>query len=264
MVRSMALAATLAATLALPGYASTLSGSFNGIFAEPTGHTAATFSHTGGGTSSLAWGGPSGPNQTVEPGNSASLTVAGGNFTFAGVEPGNYLLGTITWVNQSNWHAGGTWSSALMLDLLVNGSGGPISQSVSINFSTYNSTDSTANTTLNEQTGLNPDEISGFVLSGGAFDLPIAIGLDRSLSNLSFRLLDAGSPGTEISYLFNGAPAGSEYDPATGFWQNREGGTSVIGVYGTVSSVPLPAGAWLLISGLAAVVVAGRRKSRTV
>jgi hypothetical protein len=72
-----------------------------------------------------------------------------------------------------------------------------------------------------------------------------------------------------VGYSSEGGLVGSIYDAGTGFWENREGGVSEIGIYADVTysgdfpPVPLPAGAWLLISGLTGAFMALRRKTRS-
>jgi hypothetical protein len=275
MVRSFALAGAVAAATMLPATASTPSGEFSGTFAEPTGQTSSTFVHEGAGTDTLTWGTPDGPSQTVEDGNAAVLSVDATNFSFANAGAGDFLLGSITWTNQSNWHTGGTWSSVMTLNLTLDTAAGQTTQSVPVSFTVYNSTDTTANTDFNETTGDTADEISGMVLDGSAFNVPIDLGHGLSLTEVLFRLDDAGTPGTNwtaaTGFTHEGAASGSQYDATTGLWENREGGTSVIGVYGTVSAqalpasgvpaVPLPAGLWLLLSGLGGAFLFGRRQT---
>jgi hypothetical protein len=262
MLRPMTLVGPLVAAMALPSYASTLSGSFDGNFSAPTGHTAETLAYEGAGTNSLTWGAPTGAEVEVEAGDSTSLSIGGGSFDYQNAGPGSFLLGTITWDNHSNWHAGGTWNSVMTLILSLDTPDGAQNLSLPFSFSVYNSTDLTVDTDHNETTGQNPDEISGLFLESGALDMPIALGGGYGLKRISFQLDDAGTPGQDSIYkdvLYEGIDWGGRFDPETGLWETREGGTSVIGVYGTVAPVPLPAGLWLLLSGLGGAFLIGRR-----
>lgn len=268
MLRLLAFAGTCAAIVSTPLYASTLSGEFSGTFSAPTDPSAETFVYAGAGTNTLTWGAPSGEIEEIEEGDSATLSVTGGAFNFSDVSAGQYMLGQITWDNHSNWHAGGKWNSVLSLDLTINTPDGPSVQSIPLSFSLDNTTDMTIDTDFNEMIGVNPDTFSGLKLDVGAFDFPIDLGHGLGLTDIVFGLIDGGTSGTSGTYLpdteyetfFEGLAWGSIFDPNSGVWQTREGGVATIGIFGTVSAVPLPAGVWLLMSALGGAFMMGRRK----
>ena len=266
MLRSLALAGTVAVFSSVSANASTISGQFSGSFGAPSGETSDTFVHTGTGSNVLSWGAPSGPSSEVEEGNAASLAVNPLDFDYV-PEAGEFLLGTITWVNHSNWHTGGAWDSVLTLSLALDTENGPTVKSVPITLSMVNTTDGSGDTDLNEAQGSTPDQIFGLVFDSGAFDLPIKLGDGLSLTEVLFRLDDAGAPGTGWTsgdgFTYDGSPSGSQFDANSGLWENREGGTSTIGVYGTVSAVPLPAGVWLMLSGMCGFAVVRRRSLKS-
>lgn len=247
--------------------ASTLSGQFSGSFGAPTSSTSSTFVHEGAGTNEFSWGAPSHGSSAVEEGNASSISANTNDFDFGTAQPGEFLLGSITWVNHSNWHAGGSWDNVLTLMLDIQTPNGIVQQSTPIGFSVYNSTDVSFSTDENERLGSNPDDISGFVFDGGAFDLPISLGNGLNLTEINFRLDDAGTPGAAWTdadgFTHNGGASAAQYDLLTGFWESREGGSSTIGVYGTVAAVPLPAGMLLMMSGLGGLVLLRRRTSKS-
>ncbi|MEP0960803.1 MAG: VPLPA-CTERM sorting domain-containing protein [Roseobacter sp.] len=261
MLKSIALAGTVACISTISAQASTLAGQFGGTISTPTGQTGSTFEHIGGETNALNWGTSSGASTTVVDGDSSKLSIDTFDFNYTAAV-GEHLLGTITWDNQSNWHAGGTWDSVLTLNLAFDtDTGGSTVRSIPLTFSVYNSTDVDFDTNVNEQLGNNPDEISGFSLGENAFGLPIYLGDSLGITNIALRLDDAGSAGTvDNGYTFDGSAAGSRYDAITGLWESREGGVSTIGVYATVAAVPLPAGLLLMFSGLGSFFVLNRRK----
>lgn len=262
MVKYYVLASAVALISTTAAQASTVSGQFSGTIAAPTTTTSPGMVHSGDGQSVFRWGTPSGPATEVEVGNSASLAVSTTSFSHDVLRNGDFQLGTITWDNQSNWYPGGTWSSVMTLNLDFDTPNDLAPISHDLKFSSVNTTDSYANTDRNEQTGNNPDDLGGIVLSSSAFNVPLDLGEGLTLESVFFQLDDAGTPGTPWNgtgpfLSFNGAA--SQYDPATGLWRMREGGTAVIGVYGTISTVPLPAGMWLLLAGLGGIATFGRR-----
>ncbi len=272
MVRSLALAGAFTALVSSPVFASTISGNITAKIAAPDGCApTGEFVCEGGGSNSLQWGSGDWENQSVNGTNPSVLTVSEGPFSISG--PGVVNLGAITWVNMASWYAGGVWDSTVTLEL------GDPSRSVSFGFSIDNTADPTNNADVNNKSGHNPDVIT---LMSGPLDSPLDLGNGLILSELSFSLEDAGTPGQDASewfwnyeeekwewLTFEGLDWGSRYDPETGIWENREGGTSVMRVYGNVysvpniSAVPLPAGLWLLISGLGGVFMLGRRRQAT-
>ncbi len=264
MLRSSTIASTLAFFCAFPAYSATFSGDFSGSVTAPTEYTGDNFVSTGSGTDTFVWGAASGPSETVEDGNASELIFETSGFSYSGVTPGDYLLGTITWVNESNWHAGGVWESVMTLNLSLDTPDGTVEKTLPISFTIDNTIDLYADTDLNESSGSIPDVISGLSFAQGAFDLPIDIGHGLRLSDVFFQLDDAGAPGVqarpEDQLMSDGVASASQFNPATGVWESREGGTSVIGVYGSISPVPLPAGIWLMISGLGGAYVMTRRK----
>jgi hypothetical protein len=270
MFRSLALASLLSfATVASVG-ASTLSGDFGGTIAIPTGATSSTFVHQGGGGNTLTWGAPSGGVQQVQQGNASTLSVDNNAFSHSLSGAGEFLLGTISWENQSNWHHGGTWNSVMTLELSFNAPSGTITRDLLLDISVVNTTDLTDNTDLNEATGsaASADRLTGRVVRNGLSANPIDLGQGYRLDSVLFRLVSTGAPGTEASFFNNGSASGSRFDPATGLWENREGGVSQIGLFASVSTerlesisaVPLPAGLWLLLAGLGSLVLSKRRK----
>ena len=263
MVRSLALAGAITALVSSPLFASTISGNVTAKIAAPAGcASTGDFVCGGGGSNSLQWGSGDWENQSVDGTNPSVLTVSEDAFSISA--PGQVSLGTITWVNMASWYTGGVWDSAIILEL------GDPSKSVSLGFSVDNTGDPTNNASVNNTTGHNPDILT---LMSGPLGTPLELGHGLRLTELTFSLEDAGTPGEDTSewfwnydegkyewLTFEGLDWGSKFDPATGIWENREGGTSVMRVYGTVSAVPLPAGIWLLISGLGGAFVFGRRR----
>ena len=264
MLRSFAIASSVAFLCAQPASSSTIAGQFGGTFAAPTDHTGATFVYDGEGSSALRWGSPSGPSQTVETGNASVMTISSGAFSHATSVNGEYLLGSVTWENQSNWYSGGIWNSILTLNLAVNTATGLSTRSVDVNFSIDNTTDEVYDTATNEVTGNNPDVVAGFTLSDGDFGAPIDLGNGWVFSDLLFRLDNAGTSGTNVTTATGdtliGTSFGSIFDDATGAWTTREGTTATIGIYANLTAVPLPAGLWLLLSGLTGVFMIGRQQ----
>ncbi|MFK7763159.1 MAG: choice-of-anchor K domain-containing protein [Roseobacter sp.] len=266
MLRSSIMASTLALFLALPAYSATLSGDFSGSVVAPTTFSGDQLVHSGSGTDNFAWGASSGPAETVEDGDASEFLFESSSFNYSAIAPGDYLLGTITWVNESNWHAGGVWESTMTLNLSLDTPEGVVEKSLPISFTIDNTIDLYEDTDLNESTGSIPDVITGLSFAEGAFDLPIDLGGGLLLSDIFFQLDVAGTPGSawtpEDGFMHNGVASASQFNPATGVWESREGGTSVIGIYGSVSPVPLPAGIWLMISGLGGVFMMRRRKEQ--
>lgn len=249
MVRSMMLAACAAALYATSSGASTISGDFSGTISNPNGTNTRPLITDGHDTDALHWGTAGWNVKTVDRSDASVLSVNAQSFNHTVSGSQAVLLGTISWVNHSNWYAGSTWDSVMTLDLGFDSQNGSVSQSLDVGFTAYNSTDETANTNLNEQTGNHADEIRGFYIDTSALNLPVALDGGIRVMDIFFQLDDAGTPGTETSFLHNGEAAASSYNETTGLWVNREGGSSTIGVYAEVSAVPLPAGLWLFMSG---------------
>lgn len=262
MLRSLALASVVALSGTVATHASTLSGQTTGSISAPTGQTGSTLVQHGAGTNSLSWGAASGRVNTVQHGNAAALSVDPFAFNYMNARSGEYLLGSITWENQSNWYTGGTWDSVLTLDLSFGSGVGSVNRSVPVGFTMINTQDTDYSTDVNERTGSTPDIITGFFLNG-TFTTPLDLGGGLKLTQLQFRLDDAGTPGTgwtqSSGFMHDGAASASRYDPTIGLWENREGGTSTIGIYGTVAAVPLPAGMLLMLSSLAGFFLLRRR-----
>ncbi|SFF86679.1 VPLPA-CTERM sorting domain-containing protein [Roseobacter denitrificans] len=263
MVRYVMFAACAAVLSATSSVASTISGDFSGSISDPRGSNTTPMRTVGQNTDTLYWGTPNATSRNVNKSNSSVLSVHGQSFnhTFSG--PGDVLLGSISWVNHSNWFAGRRWSSVLSLDIDFDTASGGVSQSLQVGFNTYNSIDGSVNTNRNERTGDNPDEISGFYIDTSDLNLPVALDGGLKVMDIFFRLDDAGTPGTRTGFLHNGQASGSTYDQSTGLWVNREGGSSTIGVYASIAAVPLPAGIWLMLSGLGSVLLARRFKRKT-
>ena len=256
------IAACAAALCATSSVASTISGDFSGTISDPSGTNTTPLRVTGENTDTLHWGTPNSTSRTVRASDSSVLSVHGQSFQHSVSEAGDILLGSISWVNHSNWFSGRNWDSVLSLDLNFDTVGGGVSRSVQVDFSTYNSIDGSANTALNERRGDSPDEISGFYIDTANLNLPVVLDDGIKVMDIFFRLDDAGTPGTRTGFLHNGQASGSTYDQSTGLWVNREGGTSTIGVYASVAPVPLPAGVWLILSGLGSFVLARRFKRK--
>lgn len=265
MLRSLALAGVVAISGTAAAYASTLSGTVTGSFSAPTGQTGSTLVQDGAGTDTLSWGAPSGRATTVEKGNAAALSVNPSTFSHANARSGEYLLGSVSWVNHSNWYTGGTWDSVMSLDMSFDTATGTLVHSIPVTFTMVNTQDTSFSTDENERTGSNPDVVRGFDLNG-ALSAPLKLGGGLSLTQLRFRLDDADTPGTawtsSTGFTHNGVASGSQYDPTTGLWESREGGTSTIGIYGSLTAVPLPAGMILMLSGIASFFVLRRRLPR--
>lgn len=263
MLKSIALTGVVVVLNTAAAHASTITGTFGGSFSAPTGHTGSNLVSDGSDTSTLNWGAASSADSAVAHGNASSLSVKGGAFDHGAARSGEFLLGSITWNNQSNWHAGGTWGSILTLNLGFDTPGGASVHSTPISFSVENTIDAKYDTSENEILGSNPDALRGLIFDADAFDVPINLGNGFQLSTVTFRLDDAGTPGTAWadlgSFMHDGIASGSEFNQSTGLWETREGATSTIGVYGTISAVPLPAGVWLMISGLGGLVMMRRR-----
>lgn len=263
MLKSVALIGAVVVMNTASAHASTITGQFGGTLSAPTGQTGAKLVSDGAGTDTLSWGAASGAASTVQHGNASALSVTGGSFDHGPARSGEFLLGSITWNNQSNWHAGGTWNSIMSLNFSFDTPSGPATQSVPISFSIENTTDVKYDTSENEILGSNPDVLRGLVLAADAFDTPLSLGNGFQLSSVTLRLDDAGTPGTAWadlgSFMHAGAASGSQFDGTSGLWETREGAISTIGVYGTISAVPLPAGLWLMISGLGGIMVMRRR-----
>ncbi|MEH6524823.1 MAG: hypothetical protein V7723_02025 [Sneathiella sp.] len=175
-----------------------------------------------------------------------------GSFGAEITSPGIILLGTITWINQSNWNDGFNWNSGvnLLIDFAPLTNPPPSFQSVA--FSIQNTPDPSDDTDTNEETGLNSDVIDGMALSPTGFGAPIFLGEGLVLTSFFFDMYDAGSAGSEVGY----GGFGSLYNSETGRWENREGVESTIGLFGnidnvTVSAVPLPAALPLFGAALA-------------
>jgi hypothetical protein len=277
MLRSFSLIGCIAA-LGMSADAATISGNMSGTVATPSDNSQRAFVHEGGGTDALAWGTPHGKAKRVEHGNSSVLSVDGGAFNYDLTGAGEVLLGSISWDNQSNWHTGGTWNSALSLSLSLNTATGVVTRVLPLGLTVVNTTDATGNTNLNEKTGINPDSITGFLLDSTALGGPVDLGNGYRLTGVFFRLDVAGTPGTVASFTHNGVASGSQYNESTGLWESREGAVSRLGLYGFFAAdplgpvvdnpvpttpVPVPAGALLLLSGLAVGAVVARRAKRT-
>lgn len=243
--------------------ASTVSGDFSGTISDPRGTNTTPMRTLGQNTDTLYWGTPNSTSREVRRSDSSVLSVHGQSFNHTVSGSGEFLLGTISWINHSNWFAGRNWSSELSLDLNFDTARGVVSQIVNVGFNTYNSIDGSANTRWNEISGISPDEISGFYIDTSELNLPLMLDDGFSVTDIFFRLDDAGTPGTRTSFLHDGAASGSTYDQFTGLWVNREGGTSTIGVYASVAAVPLPAGLWLMLSGFGSFFLARRFKQKT-
>lgn len=245
MMKHIAFAGAVTVALSSLAQASTVTGDFGGTIGAPTGATN-IIRFEGADTNRLDWGAQS-SGGVVVPEDSSSLTINENPFSFDATGGGEFLLGTITWNNQSNFSTGGDWSSTVSLSLsFLNPTA--IDLNESFEFSISNTPDGQPTAEQAELLGTFPDEISGFVLGASAFDAPVDLGGDLILDSVYFSLFDAG--------------AASAYNSENGFWTNREGGTSTIAVYGSISEVPLPAGAWLLISGLGGLIVMRRREKQ--
>ncbi|WP_298973278.1 choice-of-anchor K domain-containing protein [uncultured Roseobacter sp.] len=249
MFKKIAIAGALSLGVVGAAQASTISGSFSGTVDAPSGATDPSIQYIGAGTSKLEWGTPNHKDYTVESGNSSSLEINTTNFSFekSDVKSGSVLLGTITWNNQSNFHTGSEWTSNVNLGLNFFA---PLALALSesIAFEITNTPDVSFNTDTNEATGNNADEISGMQLAVGAFGVPLDLGGGHTLDAVFFDLFDAGKR--------------SAYNSGNGFWTNVEGGTSTIGIYADISTVPLPAGMWLLLGGLGGLAAMRRQDKK--
>jgi hypothetical protein len=248
MIKRIALSGAFFVCIAGFAQAATVSGNFGGTISAPS--SAPGIVATGVGTDSLAWGTPSYKSTDVETDNSSSLTVNKGPFEQTTFTAGKILFGTITWNNQSNWHTGGSWDSIVNLSIDFDAPTDLAALVLSFGFSLTNTPDDSYITKTNEDTGLNPDVISGLKLSVTPINFPISLGDGLRLTSVFFGLESAGN--------------GSSFDMANGEWVNREGGTSTIGVYGNISAVPLPAGLWLLLGGLGGLAAVRRRAKEIV
>lgn len=257
MLKKLALSGVFSLCIASVSQAATLSGTFSGTVDSPYGATGPII-YDGAGTNSLAWGTENDSKRSFSKKAASSLTVNNGSFSESIMSAGKVLLGTITWVNHSNWYTGKEWDSNVNLSLDIDSpsASGPHDQSVA--FSIVNTTDQSYNAGKNNQTGLNPDVISGMQVVAGAFGTPILLGDGLKLTGVFFDLLKGGSPGTIVD--FDGF--GSTFDPNNGSWVNREGGYTTIAVYGNVSAVPLPAGVWLLLGGIGGLAALRRRRGK--
>jgi hypothetical protein len=251
MIKRIALSGAFFVCIAGFAQAATVSGTFGGTIDAPS-NAKPTIEVTGEGSKKLAWGSPSDePTDTdVVAGNSSSLAVNDGSFSEDVSVAGKIRFGKITWNNQSNWNTGSIWDSNVNLRIDFDVPTGLAVLDQSFGFSITNTPDVSYTTGNNEETGLNPDVISGLKLSATPF-VPISLGDGLRLTSVFFVLEDAGIAGTKTTI--------SSFNSATGKWINREGGTSTIGVYGNISAVPLPAGLWLLLGGLGGLAVVRRR-----
>lgn len=247
MFKEFALAGVLSISAISSAYASTVSGSFSGTIEAPANATNSSIRYDGAGTNSLEWGTSSEKKKKVKSSSASSLTINDLSFSFDqdDLSSGTVLLGTITWVNKSNWNTGTSWSSQVNLDIDFF-TPSAVSLSESVGFGITNTPDPFYDTKKNEKLGNNPDVITGFTLDSSAFGVPVSLGNGYKLTSIFFGEVDAGK--------------GSTYDPVTGLWTNVEGGTSTIGIYGEISAVPLPAGLWLMLGGLGSFAAVRRRK----
>lgn len=247
MFRHLALLGVFTVCIASFAQATTVSGTFGGTVDAPSDITG-SLAVTGESSDTLAWSGSS----PVQAGNSSSLTVNDGSFSAEITSPGIIRLGTITWNNQSDGISGSTWNSGVNLDIDFAAPTDIPAFRQSVAFSIQNTPDPNDDATTNETTGLNSDLIE-MTLSTTALDFPIYLGEGFGLTSFLFELEDAGS--------------GSLFNSETGRWENREGGTSIIGLYGNIdnvilSTVPLPAALPLFGAALAVFGFIRLRRSR--
>jgi hypothetical protein len=231
---------------ALPVGAATLSGTFGGTLAAPSGATS-TLVTSGGGSNELLWGtATSGGGSTS--GESNSLTVNGGGFSneFLPNTSGNILLGTISWHNQSTFNSGGEWGSTASINVNFT-SPSATSAPQTFSFSIAQTSDPDGNPGTNEGTGLNPDVITLSALIPGG---PLDLGSGLTVVSYFFDMFDAGTAGSSTG---SSSLVGNT-------WTNREGNISQLGIYASVQTVPLPAAAWLFGSALIGLVAVARRR----
>ena len=247
MIKRIALSGAFFVCIAGFAQAATVSGNFGGTIDAPSNATGIVATVVG--TNSLAWGTPKHSESNVVGGNSSSLTVNNASFERTNFTAGKILFGTIIWNNQSNWRTGGNWDSNVNLSIDFDAPTDLAALDQSVGFSITNTPDVSYYTDDNESTGLNPDLISGMKLDATAFGVPINLGDGLRLTSVFFDLESTSN--------------GGSFNSATGLWENPEGGTSIIGVYGNISAVPLPAGLWLLLGGLGGLAAVRRSAKET-
>ncbi|MCP5193131.1 MAG: VPLPA-CTERM sorting domain-containing protein [Pseudomonadales bacterium] len=253
-VYQLLLAGLVGVAGAFSASAATVTGQFSGTLGAPVG-AGSGIVFSGAGSNQLLWGTSGGSNSlTINP-NTINETIAN-NWA------GSFLLGTLTWNNQSTTNGGGTWTSTanIAVDYSAPTDLPPVTDG--FNLIVHQTTDPTSLTGWNEFTGLNPDDISGLVVSGASFGgTPLNLGANLSIIGYYAALVNAGTAGWSTNGL------SSTYDTTSGLWVNREGNTSVLGIYANVLSgndpavVPLPAAAWLFGSALFGLVAVARRKA---
>ncbi|MEP2471959.1 choice-of-anchor K domain-containing protein [Roseobacter sp.] len=245
MFKQITLATVVTLSAVGAAQASTVSGNFSGTIDAPSDASGSSIAYIGAGTSTLAWGTQSDGSSTVQTGDASSLTINSTSFDFDAValSTGSILLGTITWDNQSNFSAGGDWTSAINLDINISAPSS-VSLSETVAFGISNTTDTYRDTDENERLGTVPDLITGLILDADAFSAPIDLGNGYLINSLFF---------AEIG-------TGNTFNDLTGLWTNVEGGVSTIGIYAEVAPIPLPAGIWLMLGGLGSFAAIRRRK----
>ena len=257
MVRSGILAFSLLAAapaLALPtDFAGTGAGGFDWSTYRYVGGGAswnACVGSSGGADNLLAWGGSTTADPVPCPITSghrpdSTLTIETVEFDAAIGEAGTTAVkvGQLTWFNASTW-ADKTpdfrIDGALTVDV---DQPGVFAFSEELRFrvtNTSNSSDPTA------------DRIRIVSFDGFGLTSPLSLGGGLFLESFSFLLDDGG----------NGNLVKVEDKDGQYRWINPEHGTSSLHIMANISAVPLPAGAWLLLSGVGGFALLRRRAAR--
>ncbi len=250
-------AAILALGLVTTAEAVPFGGNFSGTISNPTGATTSPFVRSRHSSNSvLRWGTVTNNSWDNSTNATQSSSLSINSNSFAGEFPvptasGAILLGTISWLNRSNFKTGGSWNTNLSLAVSYNApsASGPHSSVVGIRVN--NTEDPDTNPGGNHGTGNVPDTISGLLISGASFGgTPLDLGSGLSVIGYLVKLESAGTAGTSgFSSSYTG-----------GLWTNREGNTSVLGIYAQVQVIPLPAAVWLMIAGIGGLGLATRRR----
>ena len=225
-----------------------VSGSFSGTIDVSDGEASSQVSVIAD-ANSLEWG-------ALITGADGTPPTAGSSSFLEGISTaGQYLFGTISWDDQSNWKTASSWPGSISFSY---GTGTPTDFALlnqSLGFSTGGTSVGSSGTDTSETTGLNPDLISGSLLLSTISGTPVDLSQGLRLTGVYF-----GSDSTERP----GAGAlASILGPSVGGAGSRESGVPPSGVQGAVPAVPLPSGVWLLLGGFSCLMAFGRRANKT-